>query len=96
MLLLDDIIDNGVRIKDEFLVRNATKDEGSRVTFGVYPGTAVFFSVVVTTTYPDANGSGKLIEGQFQNRIPWVFSFMYLSLNSFLFANQCLKIQFKK
>ena len=38
MLLLDDILDNGVRINDDFVLQNVTKDGGTRVTFGAYPG----------------------------------------------------------
>ena len=56
-ILQDDIIDNGKRIEDAFIKHNATKEGGSLVTFSVYPGTAVYFAVVVSTTYPNANGS---------------------------------------
>ena len=53
----DDLIDNGKRIDDNFIKHNATKEGGSLVTFSVYPGTAVYFAVVVSTTYPNVNGS---------------------------------------
>jgi hypothetical protein len=57
MLRLDDIIENGNLVDDDFVKSNATPSGGNRVVFSAYPGTAVLFSVVVTTIYPDVNGS---------------------------------------
>ena len=49
MLLLDDILDNGVRINDDFVLQNVTKDGGSKVLFGAYPGK------ILTTAFPFSN-----------------------------------------
>ena len=54
MLNLDDIISNGQLVNDDFILTNDTK---KRVSFAAYPGTAVIFSVVVTSSTVDSNGS---------------------------------------
>ena len=57
MLRLDDIVSRGNLVDDVFVMRNVTPAEANRVMFSAYPGTAVIFSVVVTTIYPDDDGS---------------------------------------
>ena len=56
MLNLDDIISNGQLVNDDFILAN---DTGRKrvVSFAAYPGTAVIFSVVVTSSTVDSNGS---------------------------------------
>ena len=53
MLQLDDIIDNGQLVDPAFISKS--RESKSKIVFSSYPGTAVIFSVIVTTTYQNAN-----------------------------------------
>lgn len=46
--MLDDILDNGVRINDDFVLKNVTKDGRTKVLFGAYPGKIVAFYYIST------------------------------------------------
>ena len=61
MLRLDDILDNGHLVSGDFVHRNTTQTGGNRVTFSTYPGTAVLFSVVVSTEFTDENDTDHVL-----------------------------------
>ena len=55
MLNLQDIMDNGHGVDDDFVV--FINDTKGKVTFAAYPGTGVIFSVIATRSISDANGT---------------------------------------